>query len=92
MATDAAHAEPGTPLRTVFTAVLRQLADRRREMDGPGGGGDTDAALADLALLVGTVLLSRASDDEDLSRAFLAAARDRLGEGAAPSIGAVPLA
>ncbi|MET9445592.1 TetR/AcrR family transcriptional regulator [Streptomyces cinerochromogenes] len=85
VAADAAHAEPGTPLRTTFTAGLRQLADGLRQMDEPARDGDADAALADLALLVGTVLLSRASDDEDLSRAFLAAARDRLAGRAAPS-------
>jgi TetR/AcrR family transcriptional repressor of nem operon len=78
VAADAAHAEPGTPLRAAFTAGLRDLTEGLRRMDRPGQDSGTDAALADLALIVGAVLLSRASDDEDLSRGFLDAARDRL--------------
>ncbi|MGI5390853.1 hypothetical protein [Streptomyces sp. CA-251251] len=70
--------EPGTPLRTALTAGLRDLADGLRRLDEPDREGGTDAALADLALLVGTVLPARASDDQEPSHAFLEAARDRL--------------
>ncbi|MFE5392986.1 TetR/AcrR family transcriptional regulator [Streptomyces sp. NPDC056568] len=78
VAADAARTEPGAPLRTAFTAGLRDLADGLRQWDEPEREGGSEAALADLALLVGTVLLARASDDRELSHAFLEAARDRL--------------
>ncbi|MFF9526907.1 TetR/AcrR family transcriptional regulator [Streptomyces achromogenes] len=85
VAADAARSEPNTPLRTAFTAGLRDLAAGLRQMDDPGHGSAEDAALADLALLVGTLLLSRACDDEALSRAFLKAAHNRLNEHPAPA-------
>lgn len=78
LAADAARAEPGSLLRTAFTAGLRDLVKGLQQMDGPEKATGMDAALVELALLVGAVLLSRASDDAALSRDILNAARDHL--------------
>ncbi|MBD0695728.1 TetR/AcrR family transcriptional regulator [Streptomyces sp. CBMA123] len=75
LAADAARAEPGAPLRTAFTAGLRDLVDGFRQLPDPAG---REAALADLSTMVGALLLARASDDEALSVELLAAARHRL--------------
>ncbi|MDH6705895.1 TetR/AcrR family transcriptional repressor of nem operon [Kitasatospora sp. MAA19] len=75
LAADAARAEPGTPLRTAFTAGLRDLVDGFQYLPDPA---EREAALADLSTLVGALLLARASEDPALSAEFLAAARHRL--------------
>lgn len=80
LAADAARAEPGTPVRTAFTAGLRDLVEGFQQLDGapnePGTDGGT--ALAELSTLVGAVLLARASDDATLSRDILDAAHHYL--------------
>ncbi|MFJ2188979.1 TetR/AcrR family transcriptional regulator [Kitasatospora sp. NPDC087861] len=75
LAADAARAEPGTPLRTAFTAGLRDLVDGFQYLPDPA---EREAALADLSTLVGALLLARASEDRELSGELLAAARHRL--------------
>ncbi|MFJ2864392.1 TetR/AcrR family transcriptional regulator [Kitasatospora sp. NPDC087314] len=75
LAADAARAEPGTPLRTAFTAGLRDLVDGFQHLPDPA---EREAALADLSTLVGALLLARASEDPALSAEFLDAARHRL--------------
>lgn len=75
LAADAARAEPGAPLRTAFTAGLRDLVDGFQQLPDPEG---REAALADLSTMVGALMLSRASDDPGLSAELLAAARRRL--------------
>ncbi|MEU4116348.1 TetR/AcrR family transcriptional regulator [Kitasatospora sp. NPDC028055] len=85
LAADAARAEPGAPLRTAFTAGLRDLVDGFQQLPDPAG---REAALADLSTMVGALMLARASDDPGLSAELLAAARHRLtatGEGAPPA-------
>jgi TetR/AcrR family transcriptional repressor of nem operon len=80
VAADAARAEPGSSLRTAFTAGVRDLAEGLHRLNGSSGR-DADAGdrpLAELALLVGAVLLARASDDAALSRDILDEARDLL--------------
>ncbi|MFE3501327.1 TetR/AcrR family transcriptional regulator [Kitasatospora sp. NPDC059146] len=82
LAADAARAEPGAPLRTAFTAGLRDLVDGFQQLPDAAG---REAALADLSTMVGALMLARASDDPGLSAELLAAARRRLtatGEGA----------
>jgi TetR/AcrR family transcriptional repressor of nem operon len=83
VAADAARAEPGSPLRTAFTAGVRDLAEGLHRLNGGSersarDAGAGDRPLAELALLVGAVLLARASDDATLSRALLDEARDLL--------------
>ncbi|MER7669566.1 TetR/AcrR family transcriptional regulator [Kitasatospora sp. NPDC096128] len=85
LAADAARAEPGAPLRTAFTAGLRDLVDGFQQLPDPAG---REAALADLSTMVGALMLARASDDPGLSAELLAAARHRLtatGEDAPPA-------
>ncbi|MEU7649243.1 TetR/AcrR family transcriptional regulator [Streptomyces huasconensis] len=79
VAADAARAEPGSPLRSAFTAGVRDLAEGLHKLNGPErDAGAGDRPLAELALLVGAVLLARASDDASLSRGILDEARDLL--------------
>jgi TetR/AcrR family transcriptional repressor of nem operon len=75
LAADAARAEPGAPLRTAFTAGLRDLVDGFQRLPDPAG---REAALADLSTMVGALMLARASDDQALSAELLDAARRRL--------------
>jgi TetR/AcrR family transcriptional repressor of nem operon len=84
---DAARAEPGTPIRTAFTAGLRDLVEGLQRLDGTPDDADTDggAALAELSTLVGAILLARASDDAALSRDILDAAHQYLSSRAADS-------
>ncbi|MER7845943.1 TetR family transcriptional regulator [Kitasatospora sp. NPDC096077] len=93
LAADAARAEPGAPIRTAFTAGLSDLVDGYRRLDARAAGtdgtgatdgtagtdeGDRGTALAELSTLVGAILLARASEDPELSREVLAAARRHL--------------
>ncbi|MFE2409277.1 TetR/AcrR family transcriptional regulator [Kitasatospora sp. NPDC059408] len=71
---EAARAEPGSAVRTAFTAGLRDLVDGLQRLDGDG----RETALADLSTLVGAILLARASDDAELSEEILTAARHHL--------------
>ncbi|MFD0399393.1 TetR/AcrR family transcriptional regulator [Kitasatospora sp. NPDC127121] len=75
LAADAARAEPGSPLRTAFTAGLRDLADGFQHLPDAA---ERESALADLSTMVGALLLARASEDPALSDELLAAARHRL--------------
>ncbi|MEV7941713.1 TetR/AcrR family transcriptional regulator [Kitasatospora sp. NPDC088264] len=75
LAADAARAEPGSPLRTAFTAGLRDLADGFQHLPDAA---DRESALADLSTMVGALLLARASEDPALSDELLTAARHRL--------------
>ncbi|MFF2747455.1 helix-turn-helix domain-containing protein [Kitasatospora sp. NPDC058048] len=85
LAADAARTEPGSPLRTAYTAGLRELVDALAEL--PEGAGRQET-LADLSTMVGALLLARASDDTALSEEFLTAARHRLADGAVHGDGA----
>ncbi|MFD5435441.1 helix-turn-helix domain-containing protein [Kitasatospora sp. NPDC127067] len=78
LAADAARTEPGSPLRTAYTAGLHELVDALAAL--PEGAGRQET-LADLSTMVGALLLARASDDTALSEEFLTAARHRLAGG-----------
>ncbi|MBD0669730.1 TetR/AcrR family transcriptional regulator [Streptomyces sp. CBMA156] len=87
LAADAARTEPGSPLRTAYTAGLRELLDTLAALtdgaalpDGPAlpDGAARQDTLADLSTMVGALLLARASDDDTLSAELLTAARHRL--------------
>ncbi|MFD7597746.1 TetR/AcrR family transcriptional regulator [Kitasatospora sp. NPDC059812] len=75
LAADAARAEPGSPLRSAFTAGLRDLADGFQHLPDAA---ERESALADLSTMVGALLLARASEDPALSDELLAAAHHRL--------------
>ncbi|MHA5054761.1 TetR/AcrR family transcriptional regulator [Streptomyces sp. SD15] len=77
---DAARAEPGTPVRTAFTAGLHDLVEGFQQLNEPLNDTDTDrgTALAELSTLVGAVLLARASDDAAPCRDILDAAHQYL--------------
>lgn len=65
-------------IRAVFTRAIRAYADR---LDQPTEARTADSraeALATLAQMVGAVLLARTSDDPQLSKEILDAARGRL--------------
>ncbi|WP_351235383.1 hypothetical protein [Streptomyces sp. NPDC002133] len=87
LVTDSARAEPGTPVRTAFTAGLRDLVEGVQQLNESLNDNDTDrgTALAELSTLVGAVLLARASDDAALSRDILDAAHHYLSSGTADS-------
>ncbi|MFJ3220490.1 TetR/AcrR family transcriptional regulator [Kitasatospora sp. NPDC086801] len=89
LAADAARAEPGSPLRTAFTAGLRDLADGFQHLPDAA---DRESALADLSTMVGALLLARASEDPALSDELLAAARHRLATPAADADTGAPSA
>ncbi|RZT85684.1 TetR family transcriptional regulator [Pseudonocardia sediminis] len=94
LATDAAHREADDPLHRSYVAGLRAMVEalvalgpaaHGEQPPGPGRSGAPDAdgdpeatALADLATLVGAVVVARATVGDDVSERVLAAARDRL--------------
>ncbi|TDD11740.1 hypothetical protein E1292_04290 [Nonomuraea deserti] len=74
---DAAHAEPGDPLRRAFAGGLRDLIDALRRLDGA----EREDVLVELSTIVGAMMLSRACADDELSDEILTAVRDRLLDG-----------
>lgn len=66
------------PIRNVFTEAIRAYADRLDEPVEARTAESRTEALSTLALMVGAVLLARASDDPRLSEEILAAARQRI--------------
>ncbi|MFD4536538.1 TetR/AcrR family transcriptional regulator [Kitasatospora sp. NPDC058397] len=87
LAADAARAEPGSPLRSAFTAGLHDLADGFQHLPDAA---ERESALADLSTMVGALLLARASEDPALSDELLAAARHRLTTPTTPTAPAGP--
>lgn len=77
LAADAARSEAGTPIRGAFVdgvkAMLAALEQGRQDTDPP--------AAAELATLVGAVLLARATAGDEVSDQFLSAARVLLAGG-----------
>ncbi|MBF6231087.1 hypothetical protein IU443_05110 [Nocardia farcinica] len=70
-----------SPLRRTYLDGLRNMIDGLAEFgDRPDDPDDRERdVLAELALMVGALVLARATADDDLSDRFLTAARDRLG-------------
>jgi TetR/AcrR family transcriptional repressor of nem operon len=85
LATAMGYAEHEGAPRVAFTegmrALLRELADKadKADADGADAGAQQERILADLATIVGGLLLSRATAGDPISDAILAAARRRLG-------------
>ncbi len=82
LASDAGHRDPEDPLHRTYTAGLRAMANALRslESDEPDDSGDAPdpGTLAELATLVGAVVLARATVGDAISERVLAAARDHL--------------
>jgi TetR/AcrR family transcriptional repressor of nem operon len=76
---DVAREDMKGPVRSAFVAGLNSLIERLPEVLARGGRkASREEALATLSLLVGALLLSRASDGSPLSEEFLASARGAL--------------
>lgn len=73
LASDAARSGP--EVRATFSEGIEKFLDILQEI-----GESRDRALADLALLVGAMVLARSADNSTLSEDFLASARKRLKE------------
>jgi TetR/AcrR family transcriptional repressor of nem operon len=79
LAGDVAREPARAPVRAAFAAGVQDLIGILATLEGGAdAGADRRRALADLATMVGALLLARATAGQSLSDAFLAAARDRL--------------
>ncbi len=89
LAADSAHRGERDSLHQVYISGLNEMAealhalrqedrDEQEAGDGTAPAGPDSGALADLATLVGAVLLARATTGDDISERILAAARDHL--------------
>ena len=76
------HEERGT--RKAFTAALQRLVGVVESAE-PGEPGKRRESLAATAMIVGALVLARATDDKALAQELLAAARDLPAGGARPS-------
>lgn len=76
LAADAGRRDADDPVHRGYVEGMRAMADALRALRAPT---DNDAdTLADLATLVGAVVIARATAGDEMSDDVLAAARDRL--------------
>jgi TetR/AcrR family transcriptional repressor of nem operon len=77
---DASRVSPENPVRASYLKGVRDLVDglARLSPEPDTEGTARDEALSTLALLVGTLLLSRATRGDAISDEFMAASRSRL--------------
>lgn len=80
LAVDATRAETGSPLRDAYLDGLRNMIDKLGELgERPEEGSDRERELLiELAVLVGTLTLARASVGDDLSERILEAGKEFL--------------
>ena len=79
LATDVARSAPDAPIRAAFLSGLEELLKILAGVQDTGAArGDREAALADIATLVGGLMLAKATHGEPISDEILAAARRRL--------------
>lgn len=79
LASDAARKSADAPLRVAYALGLESLLKILASVQDTGAArSDRQAALADLATMVGGLLLSKATQGEPISDEILAAARRRL--------------
>lgn len=79
LAGDVARAPAGSPVRTAYLDGLKAMAARLASLQDDAGSPAADRrALADVATLVGALLLSRATKGDPISEELLASARERL--------------
>ena len=80
LAGDVAREAPGTPVRAVYLAGVKDLLAKLAALSGaPDPAARSDAAMVQLATLAGALLLARATRGDPLSDQMLAAARASLG-------------
>jgi TetR/AcrR family transcriptional repressor of nem operon len=78
-AADVARNSAHAPIRAAYVAGLEELLKILASVQDTGAPrGDREAALADLATMVGGLILAKATQGEPISDEFLAAARRRL--------------
>jgi len=83
LACDVAREPPGTPLRAAFVGGIGQLIDVLVSLqNGTDSAADRREALAQIATLVGAVVLARATAGNALSDELLSAARLKLARNA----------
>jgi TetR/AcrR family transcriptional regulator, transcriptional repressor for nem operon len=82
LAGDVAQTDPASVIRATFVAGVHEFADTlaawRQAHRSEGAASCRDAALVELATLVGAITLARATQGDEISRAVLAATRDAL--------------
>lgn len=79
LAGDVVRKESDKPVCETYMAGVKQMLDRLQSV--PGNEGDPhnpDKHLAQLALMAGALMLSRATEGDPLSEQFLAAAKEAL--------------
>jgi TetR/AcrR family transcriptional repressor of nem operon len=77
---EVAHAEPDSAVRAAYGAAVRSSVTRIAELieQGADQREREDAALRDLAALVGAMVLARATAGDEISDRILDAVRDGL--------------
>lgn len=79
LAGDVARADANAPVRAAYLDGVKAMAERLASLQPDAGSPQAQQrALADVATLVGALLLSRATKGDPISDALLASARDRL--------------
>lgn len=83
---DVARAPADKPVRQAYVAGIRKMVDDwRSTMPNADDPATQDQALAEIALLVGTIAIARAAAGDPLSDAFIEAARRQLLDDVAPA-------
>ena len=89
LAVDVARMAPGTAIRATFADAVREFVDTlarwRQAEPSHDAVACRDAALVELATLVGALTLARATEGDEISRAFLAATLSALRESRRPT-------
>jgi TetR/AcrR family transcriptional repressor of nem operon len=86
LAADVARADADAPVRAAYLDGVKAMAARLASLQPDAGTPEAgQRALADLATLVGALLLSRATKGDPISEALLASARERLLQQGAPA-------
>ena len=79
LAGDVARADADAPVRAAYLDGVKSMAARLASLQPDAGTSEAEQrALADVATLVGALLLSRATKGDPISEALLASARTRL--------------
>jgi TetR/AcrR family transcriptional regulator, transcriptional repressor for nem operon len=79
LASDVARKSADSPMRVAYTAGVEDLLEILVGVQETGAGrSDREAALADLATMIGGLMLAKATQGKPISDEVLAAARNRL--------------
>ncbi len=81
LASDVLRKPPEKPVRDVYRDGVRKMASQLGAIQGAEpGDAPSDRQLAQLAMLTGALILARATEGDELSERFLAAAKNCLHE------------